>query len=80
MATEPADLVVAGLVGAVGLQPVLAAIRAGIAIGLVNKEVMVMASGPPRAAAREVWIIPIDSEHEVIFSVWSEAVPTRSSG
>ena len=69
VATEPADLVVAGLVGAVGLQPVLAAIRAGIAIGLANKEVMVMAGAMVRreAAAREIPIIPIDSEHSAIF-------------
>ena len=69
MATEPSDLVVAGLVGAVGLQPVLAAIRAGVAIGLANKEVMVMAGAMVRreAAAREVPIIPIDSEHSAIF-------------
>ena len=69
VATEPSDLVVAGLVGAVGLQPVLAAIRAGVAIGLANKEVMVMAGAMVRreAAAREVPIIPIDSEHSAIF-------------
>ena len=69
VATEPSDLVVAGLVGAVGLQPVLAAIRAGTAIGLANKEVMVMAGAMVRreAAAREVPIIPIDSEHSAIF-------------
>ena len=42
-ATVESDLVVAGLVGAIGLPPVLAAIRAGRAIGLANKEVMVMA-------------------------------------
>jgi 1-deoxy-D-xylulose-5-phosphate reductoisomerase len=68
-ATEPADLVVAGLVGAVGLQPVLAAIRAGHSIGLANKEVMVMA-GPiirREAEANGVEIIPIDSEHSAIF-------------
>ncbi len=69
VATEPADLVVAGLVGAVGLQPVLAAIRRGVAIGLANKEVMVMAGAMVRreAAARDVPIIPIDSEHSAIF-------------
>jgi 1-deoxy-D-xylulose-5-phosphate reductoisomerase len=69
VATEPADLVVAGLVGAVGLQPVLAAIRAGHAIGLANKEVMVMAGALVRreAAAHDVDIIPIDSEHSAIF-------------
>ena len=69
VATEPADLVVAGLVGAVGLQPVLAAIRAGRSIGLANKEVMVMAGAMVRreAEASGVDIIPIDSEHSAIF-------------
>ena len=69
VATEPADLVVAGLVGAVGLQPVLAAIRAGRSIGLANKEVMVMAGAMVRreAEANNVDIIPIDSEHSAIF-------------
>ncbi|MFP6655573.1 MAG: 1-deoxy-D-xylulose-5-phosphate reductoisomerase [Myxococcota bacterium] len=69
VATEPADLVVAGLVGAVGLAPTLAAIRAGRSIGLANKEVMVMAGALVRreAAARKVEIIPIDSEHSAIF-------------
>lgn len=69
VATQPADLVVAGLVGAVGLGPVLAAIRAGCPIGLANKEVMVMAGALVRreAAAHDVAIIPIDSEHSAIF-------------
>jgi len=69
VATEPAELVVAGLVGAVGLEPVLAAIRAGRAIGLANKEVMVMAGALVRreAALHGVEIIPIDSEHSAIF-------------
>ncbi len=69
VAVESADLVVAGLVGAIGLQPVLAAIRAGRAIGLANKEVMVMAGALVRreAEARGVEIIPIDSEHSAIF-------------
>ena len=43
VATHPSDLVVAALVGAIGLQPTLAAIRAGRDIALANKEVMVMA-------------------------------------
>jgi 1-deoxy-D-xylulose-5-phosphate reductoisomerase len=68
-ATEPSDLVVAGLVGAVGLQPTLAAIRAGRDIGLANKEVMVMAGALVcrEAEAKGVQIIPIDSEHSAIF-------------
>jgi 1-deoxy-D-xylulose-5-phosphate reductoisomerase len=69
VATEASELVVAGLVGAVGLEPVLAAIRAGRSIGLANKEVMVMAGAMVRreAEARGVEIIPIDSEHSAIF-------------
>ncbi len=69
VATAPVDLVVAGLVGAVGLQPVLAAIRVGRPIALANKEVMVMAGALVRreAAARGVEIVPIDSEHSAIF-------------
>ncbi|MBT7855435.1 MAG: 1-deoxy-D-xylulose-5-phosphate reductoisomerase, partial [Nitrospinaceae bacterium] len=38
-----ADIVVSALVGAVGLEPTLAAIEAGAAIALANKEVLVMA-------------------------------------
>jgi len=77
VATEPAELVVAGLVGAIGLEPVLAAIRAGRAIGLANKEVMVMAGALVRreAAARGVAIVPIDSEHSAIFQCLAGSRP-----
>ncbi|MBK7947336.1 MAG: 1-deoxy-D-xylulose-5-phosphate reductoisomerase [Deltaproteobacteria bacterium] len=79
VATEPGDLVVAALVGAVGLEPVLAAIRAGRTIGLANKEVMVMAGALVRreAAARGVAIIPIDSEHSAIFQCLSGSRPDQ---
>ncbi|MBW2424341.1 MAG: 1-deoxy-D-xylulose-5-phosphate reductoisomerase [Deltaproteobacteria bacterium] len=77
VATEPSELVVAGLVGAVGLEPVLAAIRAGRHIGLANKEVMVMAGALVRreAAARGVEIMPIDSEHGAIFQCLNGSAP-----
>ena len=80
-ATEPADLVVAGLVGAIGLTPVLAAIRAGRAIGLANKEVMVMAGALVRreAQAAGVEIIPIDSEHSAIFQCLVGSRPSEVS-
>jgi 1-deoxy-D-xylulose-5-phosphate reductoisomerase len=79
VATEPADLVVAGLVGAVGLKPVLAAIRAGRSIGLANKEVMVMAGALVRreAQANGVEIIPIDSEHSAIFQCLAGSRPSE---
>jgi 1-deoxy-D-xylulose-5-phosphate reductoisomerase len=71
VATHPADLVVAALVGAVGLEPTLAAIEAGRDIALANKEVMVMAGALVRraAGARGVTLIPVDSEHSAIFQV-----------
>jgi 1-deoxy-D-xylulose-5-phosphate reductoisomerase len=68
-ATHPADLVVAALVGAVGLEPTLAAIRAGRNIALANKEVMVMAGALVLREVRAcgVELLPVDSEHSAIF-------------
>lgn len=69
VATAPADLVVAALVGAVGLEPTLAAVEAGRDVALANKEVMVMAGAlMRRAVARHgVTLLPVDSEHSAIF-------------
>ncbi len=69
VAEHPAELVVAGLVGAVGLAPTLAAIRAGRDVALANKEVMVMAGAlVQREVARcGVRLLPVDSEHSAIF-------------
>jgi len=71
VATHPADLVMAALVGAVGLAPVLAAIRAGRDVALANKEVLVMAGALVRreAAAQGVAVLPVDSEHNALFQV-----------
>ncbi len=64
-----ADLLVSALVGAVGLEPTLAAIDAGIDVGLANKEVMVVAGElvRRRASASGSRVLPIDSEHNAIF-------------
>lgn len=63
------DLVVSAMVGAAGLRPTLAAIRAGKEIGLANKETMVVAGEFMNAEARShgVKILPVDSEHSAIF-------------
>ena len=73
VATEPADLVVAALVGAVGLRPTLAAIEAGRDIALANKEVMVMAGALVLRAVQKhgVTLLPVDSEHSAIFQARS---------
>ena len=53
-ATAPgAELVVSAMVGAVGLEPTLAAIRAGLPVGLANKETLVAAGPLVMALARE---------------------------
>jgi len=69
VATAPSDLVVAGLVGAVGLRPTLAAVRAGRDVALANKEVLVMAGALVRREieAAGVRLLPVDSEHSAIF-------------
>ena len=69
VATHESDLVVAALVGAVGLAPTLAAIRAGRDIALANKEVMVMAGALVRREVEAAGgvLLPVDSEHSAIF-------------
>jgi len=69
VATAPSDLLVAALVGAVGLEPTLAGIRAGRDVALANKEVMVMAGAlvNREVAAHGVSLLPVDSEHSAIF-------------
>jgi 1-deoxy-D-xylulose-5-phosphate reductoisomerase len=67
--SHPADVVVAALVGAVGLRPTLAALRAGRRVALANKEVLVMAGAlVGREAQRSgAELLPVDSEHSAIF-------------
>jgi 1-deoxy-D-xylulose-5-phosphate reductoisomerase len=69
VATHGSELVVSGLVGAVGLAPTLAAIEAGADLALANKEVLVMAGALVMRAVRRrgVKLLPVDSEHSAIF-------------
>jgi 1-deoxy-D-xylulose-5-phosphate reductoisomerase len=66
---ENVDIVLNGLVGAVGLRPTLAAIGEGRRIALANKETMVMAGDliNQSAQARGAEILPVDSEHSAIW-------------
>ncbi len=70
VATHPdADVVMAALVGAVGLAPTLAAIRAGKTIALANKEALVISGElmTREAKRHRVQILPVDSEHNAVF-------------
>lgn len=62
------DCVMASLVGAVGLVPTLAAVKAGKRVLLANKEVLVMAGALFMAAAKQynATLVPVDSEHNAI--------------
>lgn len=63
------DTVMAAIVGAAGLVPTLAAVKAGKKILLANKESLVMAGGLFMQAVKASGslLLPIDSEHNAIF-------------
>lgn len=67
-AGRPADIVMAAIVGASGLKPTLAAVRAGTTVALANKECLVSAGALFMAEARDAKaaVIPVDSEHNAI--------------
>jgi len=64
-----ADIVMAAIVGAAGLLPTLAAVRAGKRVLVANKEPLVMCGELFMAEAQSAGaeILPIDSEHNAIF-------------
>ncbi|HIA47321.1 MAG TPA: 1-deoxy-D-xylulose-5-phosphate reductoisomerase [Candidatus Hydrogenedentes bacterium] len=69
LAAMECDVVLCGVVGSVGLRPILSAIESGNRIALANKEPMVMAGDliMGRAKAKGVEVLPVDSEHNAIF-------------
>ena len=63
------ERVMAGIVGAAGLLPTLAAVRAGKQVLLANKEPLVMAGRVfmREVACHEATLLPVDSEHNAVF-------------
>ncbi len=79
VATLPeVDVVIAGIVGAAGLQSGLAAVRAGKRVLLANKEALVVAGEIFMAAVRQhgATLLPLDSEHNAIH----QALPRDFAG
>jgi 1-deoxy-D-xylulose-5-phosphate reductoisomerase len=68
-AERPAEWVMAGIVGAAGLAPTLAAIRRGVIVALANKEVLVCAGSlfMQEVARSGATLLPVDSEHNAIW-------------
>ncbi|KLU63299.1 1-deoxy-D-xylulose 5-phosphate reductoisomerase [Peptococcaceae bacterium CEB3] len=65
----PADTVLNAVSGRIGLEPTLAALQAGKAVALANKETLVAAGDLVMAAAKRAGrpVVPVDSEHSAIF-------------
>lgn len=63
------DMMLAAIVGFAGLKPTLKALDSGKAIGLANKETLVVAGDivMQKAVENRVPVIPVDSEHSAIF-------------
>jgi len=68
------DIMVAGIVGAIGLMPTLAAVRAGKTVLIANKEPLVMLGSEIMQLAKQhqATIVPVDSEHNAIFQCMPE--------
>lgn len=66
---EAVDIVITAVVGSVGLEPTIAAIKAKKDIGLANKETLVVAGHLIMPLVKEygVSLLPVDSEHSAIF-------------
>jgi 1-deoxy-D-xylulose-5-phosphate reductoisomerase len=77
-AASEVDIVVAAIVGSVGLMPTLAAVRAGKRILLANKESLVMAGAlfMDEVHRHGAELLPVDSEHNAIF----QCLPAGSVG
>jgi 1-deoxy-D-xylulose-5-phosphate reductoisomerase len=78
LATLPsADIVLIAIVGTAGLQPALAAIRAGKDIAIASKEILVMAGETVMSEARRhgVRVLAVDSEHSAIFQCLQDHSP-----
>ncbi len=71
-AERPSDWLMAGIVGAAGLGPTLAAIRRGAIVALANKECLVCAGELVLEEVRrgKATLLPVDSEHNAIYQVF----------
>jgi 1-deoxy-D-xylulose-5-phosphate reductoisomerase len=66
LAGRPADVVLNGITGSIGLGPTLAALQAGRTVALANKESLVAGGALVTAAAKPGQLVPVDSEHSAL--------------
>jgi len=74
-ARQPADWIMAAIVGAAGLPPTLEAVRQGTAVAFANKEALVCAGdwfmGVAKSAGAR--LLPVDSEHNAVFQAFEDS-------
>jgi 1-deoxy-D-xylulose-5-phosphate reductoisomerase len=71
LAGSDADLCLNGITGAIGLQPTLAALAAGTAVALANKESLIVGgdlvvAAAEKAGGKDTHLLPVDSEHSAL--------------
>lgn len=76
-AQEPADCIMAAIVGAAGLAPTFAAARQGTRVALANKECLVSAGDVflREIAQAKAELLPVDSEHSAAFQALAGSDP-----
>ena len=69
-AAHPADVVLNGITGSIGLEPTLTALKTGHRVALANKESLIAGGPLVRAAVDasplEASMVPVDSEHSAL--------------
>jgi 1-deoxy-D-xylulose-5-phosphate reductoisomerase len=66
LAARPADVVLNGITGSIGLGPTLSALKAGRTVALANKESLVAGGDLVTAVAAPGQLVPVDSEHSAL--------------
>ncbi len=71
----PADVVVNGITGSVGLGPTLAALETGATLALANKESLIVGGPLVTELAAPGQIVPVDSEHSALAQALRSGTP-----
>ena len=76
-ASQPCDVVLDGITGAVGLSATLATLDAGNTLALANKESLIMGGPLVLERAKPGQIVPVDSEHSALAQCLRGAPPSE---
>lgn len=74
-AYSEADVVLNGITGAIGLEPTIAALRAGHLLALANKESLIIGGQVVKQIAAPGQIAPVDSEHSALAQALRSGTP-----